>query len=177
MDEILAIVSRIKSRDLEEKISAIEKSESIIAMIINAIVSELENDNNCYLIAERISNIQDVLYTSLNNMFENTKKGEVKELIALLLFNIGSHETIDYLIQMIKLESVHSGLAARDLAERGVKEAVTPILEQLKVIDTDKIDLVVAFIQGLKKLNAPIPDDIKNRFKSEETPWQISSLL
>ncbi len=177
MDNIREILNKIKSQNLEEKINAIEESENIIAMIINSIVNELENDPNCYLIAERLSNVENILFTSLNNIYENTKKIEAKELSALLLFSIGSQNTINYLIRMIRSGSAHSGLAARDLAEKGVKEAVVPIIDRLTIIDIEEIDLIVTLIQALNKLNIPLPDNLKNRFKSNETPWQIRSLI
>ena len=122
------------------------------------------------------SRFDSIVIPYLEQLIDRSKNSEVKILAALVLLQQNSKAGISVLLNAIEGDLEYAALAAQHLATAGIKDAIEPICERLRNSKLEEIDLIVSLLDSLKKLDAQLPQDLLQRFNTNDTPWQIKTI-
>lgn len=76
----------------------------------------------------------------------------------------------------VRSDREYAGLAAQHLATAGIRDVIKPICDLLRNSNFEEVDLIVSLWDSLNKLDAKLPQDLLQRFSTDETPWQIKTM-
>jgi len=154
----------------------LEDTVKIINLLAEKAVAALKNSSNPFLVAERLNGLGSVIIPHLEKLLTETEDTETKILSALVLLQLNSKIGVSVLLDAIIQDEEYSGLIAVNLAKKGVKEAIQPIIKRLKICELKQIDLIVNLLEALGQLNGKLTQDLYQHLTAINTPWQIRTL-
>lgn len=171
------LTENLDSQQVELQIPAIEETANIVDALAKKAVAALENTPNRFLVAERLNRFGSIIIPHLEKLLSQSSNSEVKILASLVLFQQNSKIGIPILLNAVRDDDEYAILAARHLAQAGIQDAVKPICDRLGNSSLEEVDLIVSLLDSLEKLNARFPQNLLQRFSSENVPWQIETIL
>ena len=172
-----SLIENLDSQQIEYQIPAIEETANIVEALAKKAVAALENSPNRFLVAERLNRFGSIIVPHVEQLLQSSTNSEVKILASLVLLQFNSKAGVAILLNAIRDDEEYAVLAARHLAQTGIKDAIEPICDRLRSSDPEEIDLVVSLLDSLKKLNAELPQELFQRFSSKSVSWQIKAEL
>ena len=165
------------SDQLERQIPALDQLCQLVNDLVKLAVYKLETGPERFLIAERLHNLGGTAIVPLESLLMRTDNPEVRILASLVLMQVGSQTGLPWLLQGILEDRNYATLIVRHVAEHKVSAAADKIVARLRVSDaTTDLDLVVASLEALEKLNVDVPQDLLVNFAAPAMPWQVRTL-
>ena len=144
-----------------------KKLEPLNEMGIETALGELRREKVFRpFIAERLVTRGPALIPAVKQTMADTDDLDLQIVCGLILFYLGDHDGVPYMLKAIEEQTDWMCLAASKLAYGHVSEAGPYIIEQLRDLPLTKMDEITALIQAMIKLGEPIPEDIKERLTS-----------
>ncbi|MEM7594732.1 MAG: HEAT repeat domain-containing protein [Cyanobacteria bacterium P01_A01_bin.83] len=172
-----SLIENLDSQQIEHQIPAIEETANIVETLAKKAVAALENSPNRFLVAERLNRFGSIIVPDLEQLLESSTNSEVKILASLVLLQLGSKAGVAILLNTIRDDEEYAILAARHLAQAGIKDAIDPICDRLKSASLEEVDLIVSLLDALNKSNGKLPQDLIQSFSSDNVSWQIKTKL
>ena len=171
------VMKDLNSTQIEKQIPAVEEAINIVDTLAMKAVEGLQNSSNRFLVAERLNCFGSIIVPHLEKLLQESNNSEVKILASLVLLQLNSKIGVPFLLVAIKEDDEYAILAAQHLAKAGIKHAIEPIYTRLTSSKLEEIDLIVSLLDSLNKLNGKLPQNLLQRFTSENIPWQIKTKL
>ncbi len=178
-----SVIEDLETTQIAHAIPALEQSVEIVNSIAAKAVDALVRGPNRFLVAERLSRLGSIVIPHLEELIRESDELETKILAAIVLLQFDFMLGVPYLLDAIAHDQDYAGLAAEHLANKGVKEAIGPIIDRLYTIALHpeslhkEVDLVISLINALRRLDGDIPSTLYEHLTAPIIPWQIRTLL
>lgn len=157
------------SSDIEKKILSIEHCFEQINKDLEIIVSQLEDSESHFLVAERIFPFGTLAIPHLEKFFQKTSNKDAKILCALNLTSLGVEGYEGLLLESIQDLHAFSSLSARTLHAQG-NAALVDLLRK-KLVETcdheDYNEYSWTFLELLQKMDA-LDEGLKKRLQASQ---------
>ncbi len=167
----------LNSNHPENQCEALEAAKALFQQIAEDAVAALERGPNRFLLAERLHWLGTSCREPLEKILAKEGDEEPRILAALVLLQLGSNAGIRVLMRAIRSGSEYSCLAADWLAEKGVADATSAILDRLEVCSFGDLDQIVSLVTALRELGEDLPPHLVARFREDAAPWQVRTLM
>jgi hypothetical protein len=174
--KLTLVLEDLDSSNLETQVLAVEQAANIVQVLAMKVLETFKTSNNPFLIAEHLYQFGSILLPHLETLFQETENSELKLLSAIVLLRLGSQVGVNYLLQAIIDDQQYPCLVASCLASIPIYEAINPILQRLRSVDLEDVDLIISFLTVLEEFNHNIPNDLYQRFTGSEAPWQVRAV-
>lgn len=171
------LIKDLGSSSIEIQISAIKESINVIEVLITKIIDEFKISSNPFLIAERLYQFGSILVPYLKTLFQETESTEHKVLSAIVLLRFDCEVGIDYLLEELITNRQYPVLIADCLAHKDNSKLSGVILKRLRAADVQEVDLIIGLVTVLEEMLYTLPDDLYQRYKSKDVPWQLQTLI
>ena len=169
------LMDNLDSTQVEKQIPAIEEAKTIVNTLAMKAVESLQTSSNRFLVAERLNCFGSIIIPHLEKLLQESSDSEVQILASLVLLQLNLKIGVSILLDAIKNDDEYAILAAQHLAKAGIKDAIEAICDRLRRSELEEIDLIVSLVDSLNKLNGKLPQDVLQRFNSDDAPWQIKT--
>lgn len=172
-----SLITALNSSEIEVQVPAVDKMAEIFNQLAYETVNTLKTSHYRFLIAERLPRLGSVAIPYLENLLKESSDSEVTILASLALLNLGSDQGISYLLNAISKDDNYCSLCAHHLAQKGIKEAIQPIIKRLEKCELEHFDLINALLDSLETLDGDLPPQLLERLSSNDAPWRIHLAL
>ncbi|GEM_PF-2143432 len=169
--------SRLRSDDPETLLAALDESIEVFGRISQPAVQAIKHPQVGPFVAERVYSLIARVLEDVENFMESAAGLEEKAYAAALLLFFGSKSGVASLLEAVEQNRPYSAWAAHKLANAGIVEAKDSIVLRLRCTDVHKAEEIESLLAALKKLNGALPQDLENRFLSDETPDEVRGLI
>ena len=173
-DHIDAALANLQSEDIESKIRAVEYLAIQTQVLVDAVVEHLQDPEPArYLIFERLVRFGSLAVAPLQRILSESKDGDTRTLAAAALAFLGSRAGESNLLGAVRWGDPNLCVAVKALAEAQAPSAIPLIEEALRhgQIDEATSGTIECLLSGLKRLGAPVPEDILDRLRRAEPAW------
>jgi len=178
MYNIDQIKEKLSSDKIEVKIKAIDDIHGLISDMIQLVIDSFVNVKDRLFIAERVYNLSNIVDDKLDILFTQTDDEDLKFYIAIIRLMSNEKSYSEYLLFYVMSDNASKALfSANKLADANVTQVVPLIIDKITKLDTIHYDYIVSYITVLKKMDVPIPEELRQKLSSPDTPWQIKAVL
>ncbi len=171
------VIQNLDTDQVEKQVPALEQATEIVNSLALKAVDALIRGPNRFLVAERLQLFGSVIVPHLEKLLQESDDLETKILAALVLLQFDSGVGVPCLLDAVAKNEDYGGLVAEHLAKKGIKEALSPIINRLLTCELKEVDLVVNLLDALDKLGGEIPSELRQRLTAPDTPWQIRTMI
>lgn len=180
MDDLFA---RLASTSMETQAYALEEAAVLLEAVVSAAMEGYKKSTDPTITAERLILLGPAIVPALEHFVASEIAGEKRTVASILLLSLGSMKGLEDVLEAVKSGSNNQFVAAHKLADAGITQAGSIIIERLRHLATTELfkreqsPKFVSLLTALQKLNTDLPADLKELFSSQSVPREVIQVL